>query len=53
MIGLFWLCRLGIQLLLFDARPFLTSALLKLGYHGLTVAFTFLSAVYLYMALWG
>ena len=52
MIGLFWLCRLGIQLLLFDARPFLTSALLKLGYHGLTVAFTFLSAVYLYTALW-
>jgi hypothetical protein len=49
--GVFWLARLGIQLALFDARPYLTSTFLKLGYNGLTVAFTFLSAVFLFAAL--
>src|SRR5690349_2389202 len=31
-VSAFWLARLGIQLFLFDAKPFLTNALLTLGY---------------------
>ena len=49
--GLFWLARLGVQFFVFDARPFLTSTWLRLGYHGLTVAFTYLAAVYGWSAL--
>ena len=45
-VAAFWLARLAIQLFLFDARPFLTSAVLKVGYHGLTVVFTYLGVVY-------
>ena len=45
-VAAFWLARLGIQLFLFDARPFLTGVFLKLGYHGLTVAFTVLVLAY-------
>jgi hypothetical protein len=50
-IAAFWLARLGIQLFLFDARPFLTTGWLKLGYHGLTVVFTYLGLVYAWSAL--
>lgn len=50
-ISIFWLARLGVQLFLFDAKPYLTSPLLKIGYHGLTVVFTYLAAVYGYAAL--
>lgn len=40
-IALFWLVRLVIQFFVFDARPYLTSPFLKLGYHGLTFVFTY------------
>lgn len=50
-ISLFWLARLGIQFFLFDAKPFLRTIFLKIGYHGLTVVFTFLVAVYGYAAM--
>jgi hypothetical protein len=40
-IAVFWGLRLLIGFVLFDARPYLTSAWLKLGYHGLTVVFTY------------
>ncbi|HVT82781.1 MAG TPA: hypothetical protein VHM90_19240 [Phycisphaerae bacterium] len=50
-IGLFWLSRLVIQLFIFDARPFLTTRFLTLGYHGLTVVFIYLSCTYLAAAL--
>lgn len=52
-IGIFWGARLVIQLLLFDARPFLTTTFLKAGYHGLTIVFTYLAAVYLCAAAAG
>ena len=45
-VAAFWLARLGIQFFLFDPRPYLTHGLLKVGYHGLTIVFTFLSAAY-------
>jgi hypothetical protein len=50
-IGIFWLSRLAIQFFLFDARRFLTTKFLTLGYHGLTVVFTYLATVYLLAAL--
>ena len=46
MIALFWLARLGVQFFVFEARPFLTTAFLRLGYHGLTLLFTALVLIY-------
>ena len=51
MIALFWLARLGVQFFVFDARPFLTTTFLRLGYHGLTLLFTALVFIYGYAAL--
>jgi hypothetical protein len=45
-IALFWLARLAVQLFVFDCREFLTSPLLTLGYHSLTLAFIYLAFVY-------
>jgi len=45
-IAIFWGSRLMIQFFLFDARPFLTNSALKLGYHGLTVVFTYFTITY-------
>ena len=52
-MGVFWLARLIIQLFLFDARPFLTTRFLTVGYHGLTIVFVFLAGVYLTAAILG
>lgn len=46
MIALFWLARLGVQFFVFDARPFLTTTFLRLGYHGLTLLFAALVFIY-------
>lgn len=45
-ITLFWGTRLIIQFFYFDASPYLTSPLLKLGFHGLTVAFIYFTFIY-------
>ena len=45
-IALFWAIRLLIQFFLFDARPFLMSVPLKLGYHGLTAVFAYFTMTY-------
>jgi hypothetical protein len=45
-IAVFWLARLAVQFFVFDARPFLTNALLRLGYHSLTLAFIALVLIY-------
>ena len=45
-IAAFWAFRLFIGFFLFDATPHLTRLSLKLGYHGLTVVFTFFVACY-------
>lgn len=50
-IAIFWLARLGVQFFVFDARPFLTTAFLRLGYHGLTLLFTALVFIYACAAL--
>ena len=45
-IALFWAGRLLVQFFVFDARPHLKTALLKAGYNGLTVVFTYQAVVY-------
>jgi hypothetical protein len=49
-IALFWACRLVVQFTVFDARPYLRTLFLKLGYRGLTAVFTYLVAVYAWAA---
>jgi hypothetical protein len=50
-VAAFWLCRLGVQFFVFDARPFLTRAYLKVGYHALTIVFLILVATYGFAAV--
>ena len=51
MIALFWAARLGVQWWVLDARPWLTSASYRIGYHLLTVAFVALTVIYGWAAL--
>src|SRR5262245_31595455 len=50
-ISLFWLTRLAVQFFVFDAKRYLTSAWMKLGYHGLTCVFAYHAVVYSIAAL--
>lgn len=50
-IALFWAARLLIQFFVFDAKPFLTTTFLKLGYHGLTLVFIYQVMVFSRAAL--
>ena len=45
-IALFWAARLIVQLVVFDAKPYLKTAFLKAGYHGLTLVFMYHTVVY-------
>ena len=45
-ITFFWGLRLIIQFFYFDASPYLTSGLLKLGFHSLTLNFAYFTVVY-------
>jgi len=45
-IAIFWLARLAVQFFVFDARPFLTTTFLRIGYHGLTSLFAALVFIY-------
>jgi hypothetical protein len=45
-IAIFWLARLAVQFFVFDARAFLTTTFLRLGYHGLTALFAALVFIY-------
>ena len=51
MIAIFWSIRLLVQFFVFDAKPFLSNVFYRVGYHGLTVVFVFLIAVYTWAAL--
>jgi hypothetical protein len=46
LIAVFWLARLTVQLFVFDLEPYLTRWWLRLGSHGLTLAFTYFALVY-------
>ena len=50
-IAIFWLARLAVQFFVFDARPFLTTAIRRIGYHGLTLLFVALVLIYGCVAL--
>lgn len=50
-IALFWLTRLAIQLFVFDPTSHLTSRLLKLGYHALTLVFIYFAVVFGFAAI--
>jgi hypothetical protein len=50
-IAVFWGLRLLVQFFVFDAGPFLRTRLLRVGYHALTVVFTYHVCVYSWAAL--
>jgi hypothetical protein len=50
-IAIFWGARLALQYTWFDARAYLTTPVLRLGYHGLTLLFAFFTLVYGWAAL--
>ena len=45
-VAIFWFTRLVLQFALLDPKEYLTSLILKLGYHGLTVVFASLSLIF-------
>ena len=45
-VALFWGARLIVQIFVFDAKPYLKTRFLKVGYHGLTVVFMYHTVVY-------
>ena len=51
--AVFWGTRLAVKFFVFDARPHLKTAFLRLGYHSLTIAFAYLTLVYAFAALGG
>ena len=51
LIALFWGARLAIQLFCFSPGEYLRTRFLKLGYHGLTVVFVFLTLVFGWSAI--
>ncbi len=50
-IAIFWAIRLAIQMFFFDAKPWLRTTFLKVGYHGLTLVFTWHTLVHGWAAL--
>jgi hypothetical protein len=50
-VALFWGLRLLVQIFVFDPRRYLTTVRLRLGYHGLTAAFAFVTAVCAWAAI--
>jgi hypothetical protein len=53
-IAVFWLARLGIQWFVFNVKPYVGDRpLVMLGYHGLTLIFVYLVAVFGYATLAG
>jgi hypothetical protein len=50
-LAAFWTIRLIAATFIFDVRPYLTSGLLRLGYHATNVVFIYLPVVYALVAL--
>jgi hypothetical protein len=50
-IAIFWGVRLVLQFALFNPKPYLTTRVLKFGYHGLTLVFTYVALTFGYAAL--
>ena len=45
-IAVFWTTRLAAQAFVFEVRPYLTHWFLTAGYHGLTIVFIYLAAIF-------
>ena len=45
-ISLFWAARLVVQFFVFDAKPYLKTVVLKVGYRGLTAVFVYITVIY-------
>jgi hypothetical protein len=45
-VAVFWAARLAVQFFVFDARAHLTTRVLTIGYHSLTVVFLYLAATF-------
>jgi len=45
-ISLFWPARLVVQFFVFDAKPYLKTVVLKVGYRGLTAVFVYITVIY-------
>ena len=52
-LALFWTMRLFVAAFVFDVRPYLTNAALKLGFHATNVVFAILPLIYAWAALKG
>jgi hypothetical protein len=50
-LAVFWTLRLVAATFIFDVRPYVTSSLLRVGYHATNVAFVYLPVVYA-LAAW-
>ena len=50
-VSLFWAARLAVQFFYFAPQEYLQTLTLKIGYHGLTVVFAYLTIVYAWSAL--
>jgi hypothetical protein len=50
-IAVFWGTRLIVQGFVFDASPWLTKPIYRIGYHGLTASFIYLTIIYTWAAL--
>ena len=50
-IATFWCARLLVQIFIFDVKVYLTNIWLKMGYHTLTAAFVYFTALYSAVAL--
>jgi hypothetical protein len=51
LIAIFWAIRLVIQFVLFEPGPLLSTPLLRLGYHGLTIVFFYFSLTFGWAAI--
>ena len=52
-MAVFWTARLVVAVFVFDVRPYLTSSLLRAGYHATNVVFATLPVIYGWAALVG
>jgi hypothetical protein len=51
-IAVFWTARLFVQFFVFDAKQYLKTLVLKLGYNALTVVFSYIAVVFWLAACW-
>jgi hypothetical protein len=53
LMAVFWMVRLVCAVFVFDVRPYLTSALYRIGYQATNAVFGYLLGIYLWAAIFG